>query len=124
MRLIRLLLLAFILLPQALLAASTVQLEWLPPTEREDGTPITDDDIQKYRVYMFVNGALVDSADLSKTDSSAQQVITGTGEYCYSMSTVDTDGREGRESDVQCVTIRAGINPPNVLSIRLVMEEP
>ena len=41
---------------QNVLAQSTSQLSWQPPTERVDGTPFAVEDIQEYRVTYTITG--------------------------------------------------------------------
>jgi len=98
-------------------AETKISLSWDVPTEREDGTALPIEEIKGYRLYgKNETGTFVKIADL--TADSLQTVQTGKVgfEYCYKISTVDTDDLEGQLSDTVCVNIPA---PPKKVTLTI-----
>lgn len=70
-----------------------------PPVTREDDTPLTNEEISHYEVY--INGVRQPD-DLGGTESSISLVGLENGEYCIVLRTVDTGGRVSRDSETSC----------------------
>ena len=83
-------------------SAQYINLSWVPPVEREDGTPITMAEIAGYRIYYgTVQGNYTNNVDIA--DSSTMQATLSnltTGTYYIVMTTYDVDGRESVFSQV------------------------
>ena len=83
-------------------SAQNINISWVPPVEREDGTPITMAEIAGYRVYYgtsqgkYTNN--VDIADRTTMQATLSNLTTGT--YYIVMTTYDMDGRESVFSKV------------------------
>ena len=82
-------------------------LNWIAPSEREDGTPISLAEIAGYRVYYGSStGEYLYKVDI--TDSTANQAeLSGLlpGTYYFVVTVLDTDGRESRFSEEVRITI-------------------
>ena len=83
-------------------STQNINLSWIPPVEREDGTPIKMAEIAGYRVYYgsskgnYTNN--VDIADRTTMQATLSNLTTGT--YYIVMTTYDMDGRESVFSPV------------------------
>jgi len=86
--------------------ADTGVFTYTAPTEREDNTPLSAEEIGGYNV--FVNGELNDISPLLPTDTGFTLDLPS-GEYIVTMTTLDTDGRESILSDA--LTIDVPFNP-------------
>jgi len=78
----------------------TVTLDWLKPTQREDGAELSSGEINYYNVYM---GADQDSLTVySVIDNPESLSLTidniSSGSYVFAISTVTKDGLEGAKS--------------------------
>lgn len=111
MRLLLSLLLAF---PFAVWA-ETVTLNWTAPTERTDGTPLSQSEIGGYTLRK--DGELVD-ATIQGTATSYSLTL-GPGEHCFDMATTDTEGRTGPFGVVVCRSIKAVPGAPTDLIINI-----
>ena len=82
-------------------------LNWIAPSEREDGTPISLAEIAGYRVYYGSStGEYLNKVDI--TGSTANQAeLSGLlpGTYYFVVTVFDTDGRESRFSEEVRITI-------------------
>ena len=76
--------------------AEGVALSWVPPVEREDGTPISMAEIAGYRVYYgTAQGSYPNKVDIADRDT--MQTTLGdleTGTYYIVVTTYDMDDRE------------------------------
>jgi len=83
-------------------SAQNINMSWVAPVEREDGTPITMAEIAGYRIYYgTVQGNYTNNVDIA--DSSTMQATLSnltTGTYYIVMTTYDVDGRESVFSQV------------------------
>jgi hypothetical protein len=79
-----------------------INLSWVAPVEREDGTPIAMAEIAGYRVYYGTSqGSYPNQVDIS--NGSTMQVTLGnlvSGTYYIVVTTYDMDGRESAFSQV------------------------
>lgn len=90
----------------------TVNGSFNAPTEREDGTPLAIDEIAEHRLY--IDDVLNQS--IANTDTSFT-VNLEPGVYDFKMTTVDTDGRESKFSDVLRTNIPAPPGAPQMITI-------
>lgn len=85
-------------------AAAQVDLNWIPPSKRSDGTALSLGDIAGYILHM--NGRVL--IDDIPADAVALTVdIPALGEYCFAMATRDLAGRVGPFSDSACWSVFA-----------------
>lgn len=87
-------------------AEGTVTVSWTAPQTRADGTPMVLSEIGGYRVYYGTQtGIYTDEVDID--DGTAEQVTveTGSGDYFFVVTTVDTEGRESEFSQEITITI-------------------
>jgi sugar lactone lactonase YvrE len=68
-----------------------ITLEWTPPTENTDGTPLTD--LAGYKVYRktMPGGDYAWAQDLGSQTSWTDTSVTPGSEYCYVMTAVDSE---------------------------------
>ena len=75
-------------------------LKWIAPSERVDGTPLSLSDIAEYRIYYGSStGSYTHRIDIA--DSTADELLlTGLlqGQYFFTVTVVDSDGRESEYS--------------------------
>jgi hypothetical protein len=76
------------------LLAVVVSFSFVPPTEREDGTPLKIEEIKAYRVY--VNGQ---RASTVRSDVTTFTLDLDTGTHQVHMTTVDKKERESQPSN-------------------------
>ena len=94
------------------LFAGDVTLNWTTPTEREDGTALTTDEIDRYDLY-------ADGALLTTLAGGLNETFSGTmspGLHCFAMKTVDTGNRESVFSTEVCKLVTSD-SPPNSVTI-------
>jgi hypothetical protein len=83
-------------------AGGTINLSWIAPVEREDGTPISMSEIAGYRVYYgttagdYPNMVEIDGNDTM--DTTISDLVTGT--YYIVVTTFDMEGRESIHSSM------------------------
>ena len=80
----------------------SVNLSWVAPTARADGSPLSLSEIASYKVYMGTSPDNLDVTDAiddsSMTEYTADNLSAGT--YYFAVSTDDTDGRDSALSDL------------------------
>ena len=87
---------------------------FVPPTQREDGTVLTQAEIANYEVY------LNDVASLTVPAGATTFTLTlDPGTYSLYMTTVDTDGRISLPSNVVSVTAKSPPGNPANLIIKI-----
>lgn len=81
-------------------ASSTPRLRWEAPMKREDGTSLYPGEISGYRIYVSAGtedrARVIPIDDGSATSYALKEVSPGT--YSITISVVDADGRESRQS--------------------------
>jgi len=95
------LLLLTLLLASFNVSALTVNLSWLPPTERENGDALPEADIAGYNVYYTStkSGDYINSVFVSGGNTNAYKLLMPDAtKYFIVVTTVDTDGRESSYS--------------------------
>ena len=117
--------------PLALGAEATSQLTWEPPTARVDGTALAAQEIAEYRVYYAIDQTVTtDSTMVTIGPDATSESVTIDLEprqdlytVNFAITTVDTDGRESKLSDVASKTFNvdstAVPNPPNSLTFTI-----
>lgn len=73
--------------------ATDIQLTWLTPELREDGTNIQE--IEKYNLYHSVNNVLQDVIEISSSDTSFDALNLLPGNHSYQITAIES----GIESD-------------------------
>jgi len=79
---------------------ASVTLSWVPPTEREDGTPLLDNEICCYRIYWGTTpGNYINQIDIDGAVDSYSDITEFPPNIIYLvLTTIDTDGRESMYS--------------------------
>ena len=80
-----------------------VELTWLPPSIRSDGSALSPGEIGGY--VLQVNGTLF-SDDISGEAVALTVDNLLPGDYCFELATRDLEGRMGPFSDAQCWSVR------------------
>jgi len=106
----------FLLLLPTLAFADTANISYTAPTERESGAPISLSEIAGYNVYL--DGIPV--IDLNPLPAIATSfTLTVTGNQALTMTTLDTDGREGVMSLPITVNGGSAPKPPSSITITI-----
>ncbi|NNL57096.1 MAG: hypothetical protein HKO71_05055 [Pseudomonadales bacterium] len=79
---------------------ANVLLDWIVPTTREDGTALPASDIESYEIYYYEgsNSAAGNNINVPATDAGGNLVTSyqvsglASGNYFFSIATIDTDG--------------------------------
>jgi hypothetical protein len=97
----------------------------LGPTTREDGTPLSPDEVSHYiRILRYQDSdpieqavQLIEDANTPEYDGEFDEAVDidsqEPGQYAYSYRTVDKDGRESKPSEVAFLEILPPLQPPN-----------
>jgi len=94
-------LLLLLLLASFNVSALTVNLSWVPPVEREDNSPITEDEIAGYKIYYTdtKSGDYVNSVFVAGGSTKLHTLqMSGAMQYFIVVTTIDSDGRESMYS--------------------------
>lgn len=71
----------------------TVTLDWTPPTENVDGTPLTD--LAGYRIYYGqFSGQYTDELRIANANMTQHAVDLPSGDYYFAMTAMDVSGNE------------------------------
>jgi hypothetical protein len=97
--------------------ASTIQLSWTPPTEYEDGTPLLEQDLDFYTVY--INGTPATNLDVIVGTWSAEIVFTVPGSHQVALTVTDLNGQESQLSNTQVFTV--GPRTPKAPTLQVVV---
>jgi fibronectin type 3 domain-containing protein len=86
----------------AMVTTGTVDLSWVTPTTRTDGTPLTLSEIDGYRIYMGDTSndlvMIVDLNDRTITRYTMTNLTSGT--HYFAVTTYDNDGNESSFSNI------------------------
>lgn len=99
--------LLLLLIPVSVLAESV---SFIPPTEREDGTPLAPAEIKEYRIY--VNGIHVRTIRPDENPATLKGLISG--ENTVQMMTIDTNDKRSVLSNTYRITWTAPPKPPTL----------
>jgi len=76
----------------------TLTLNWQPPSENVDGTPL--DDLAGYRIYFGPDSRdYSDQVAINGSDVTSQDVVLASGSYYFAMTALDVDGNESAYSN-------------------------
>lgn len=107
---------AAILLGSLTVQADTFLLKWQPPTENEDGTPVTEQDLAFYTVY--VDSTPLVNLNVMPGTWEAVITIATPGSWPVYMTVTNIHGTESRPSNSLTFTVGLPIaNPPAILVI-------
>lgn len=96
--------LAFLLVAYTPIVWGTdIDIGWKLPTVREDGTPLEVTEILQYNLYQ--DGVLIQEIP-DPNQLTTVVPYTGTGQPCFRLTTVDTLGQEGAQSEALCVEVK------------------
>ncbi len=88
-------------------SSNAVNLTWVAPSEREDGTGLSLSEIAGFRIYYGAkSGDYLNTIDVDD-HTATQAVLAGipSGTYFVAVTTVDVDGRESSYSSEVVVTV-------------------
>ena len=85
--------------------AMAAELSWVNPTEREDNTPISIDEIAGYRVYYGQGEDLQNQIDIEGARTSYTADFPKGVEITAVITVIDTDGRESVYSNPMVFTV-------------------
>lgn len=107
----RLILATLTLFPAFSIAATDIRVEvtWNAPKERVDGTPLPIEEIEKYRLFIDPPGPKdMYPLDVPKTVDGFSHTtpFVEDGDYCFWMTTIDTEGQESEESGKVCLYVK------------------
>jgi hypothetical protein len=82
----------------------TVTLNWQPPAQNVDGTPLTD--LAGYRIYYGQRSRnYTDSVPINGTTRSSYSLNLSSGDYYFAMTAIDADGNESGYSNEVLKTV-------------------
>lgn len=88
-------------------ATSGINLSWIAPTEREDGSSISVPEILEYKIYYRLAQAQ-DSNNVTISDCYAECstfIDLDAGTYHLTLTTIDTEGRESQPSEEVSIVV-------------------
>src|SRR5690606_2021147 len=80
-----------------------VDLQWDPPTENVDGSPLTD--LAGYRIYYGTSSRAYTEVVTASKDVTRHAVKLPSGEYHFAMTALDADGNESAYSNEVVKTV-------------------
>lgn len=96
--------------------ADTATFSFTPPTEREDGTPLTPQEIAGYNTYL--NGT--QRTGMLSSGATGFVINLPPGDHVVDVQTVDTDGRL---SILATLPVRILSNPKPVTGLSVIISE-
>ena len=96
--------------------ADTVTFEWTTPTQREDNTALPLSEIANFRVAYTANGAAQTPFTVANSATTHTLNNVAAGRYCFTITTVDTDGLESVPTSEACRKARP--KPPGGPRVR------
>jgi hypothetical protein len=82
------------------LLATTIALSWDIPTQREDGSYLSPEEISGYQIYLELSEAMLqEKLWVSGELQSVELNEMPSGNYRFAIATIDADGIEGKASD-------------------------
>jgi len=89
-------------------ASTNIKLSWVAPAEREDNSPISLSEIAGFKVYYGTTQGLYPNSVIINDGSAVGHTFTSLpmkGIYYFSVTTLDTEGRESQHSPEVVITI-------------------
>lgn len=107
--------------------AAQVQISWQLPTEREDGTQLTAEEIKYFKFYALPPSAQDDvfvSQEEWKTESAVDTFtfdlgVIQSGSWCFYIVTVDVSNQESQPSERVCKDILAAPKAPTIINVKV-----
>lgn len=96
--------------------ADVIDVTWVAPTQRVDGTALPANEIAGYRLEWTVKGAAQSPITVGPVTAYALDTGALTGKTCLTLRTVDTDGLESDPTGPVCRNAKP--NPPTNLRAR------
>ena len=82
------------------LLATSIALSWDTPTEREDGSYLSPEEISGYQIYLELSEAMIqESLWVSGELQSVELNEMPAGTYRFAIATIDSDGVQGKTSE-------------------------
>ena len=104
---------AAILLGSITVQADTFRLSWTPPTENEDGTPLLEEELDFYTVY--VDSMPIVHLDVIIGTWTADITITQPGTWPVYMTVTNFHGKESKPSNQLLFTVGSPTPGPVVI---------
>jgi len=85
-----------------------ITVTWERPTERQDGGPLALDEIYGYKIHYSLSSSEANETTIETFDGSAESydlTLNETGEYTFTITTIDTDLVESVSSASYTVTV-------------------
>jgi len=114
---IRLLLGFGILVVSSILSAQSIELTWVKPELREDGSAI--ESIDRYNIYYSINNVVQDTVEVEADATDYTLVDVAQGSHTFQISTVE-DGLEGDVSGPVNVDVSTSKPVKIELTVRVV----
>ena len=91
--------------PQGSAGSGTALLTWLPPTQREDGSPLGD--LSGYRIQYGMDPDWLDSSVYLGNPGLSSYLVEGLsgGRWYFTIRSIDSAGRESAPSEAASKTI-------------------
>lgn len=98
-------------------AGRSIAIEWIAPTQREDGTDLPENQIGAYDIYYGTSAdTMEDAAPLVRVDDppleDAGTITLGIGHHCFKVLAIDTLNNVSLDSNIACVDVEA-VTPPD-----------
>jgi hypothetical protein len=92
---------------------------WTNPTEREDGTALTIDELASYEAYCLKGGTEVFRQSWAREGTTTERffpaAVDGAGTYDCQMNVTDTEGRTSVWSNVATKKVTGNPNAPVII---------
>lgn len=121
----RLCTLALLLVASVSWADMQFNVNWTPPDTRADGSPLPATSIAGYKLWATPPGGMDSTqVDVPPGNSFTYEYVGSPiyGEWCFTMATLDADGRESETSAPSCSTVIAVPNPPTNIIITITVK--
>lgn len=84
---------------------SNIALQWQKPEQREDGSPLLENDITSFNIYLSYENEIEEVITVpgNYTTITLDEMFSGT--YQFAIATVDNSGQVGRKSDYLSIDI-------------------
>jgi hypothetical protein len=85
-------------------AFADIQLNWIPPSERADNSPLSLSEIESYRIYYNADGSTAYPNFISIAPTDTHTMVLPPATYYFVLTVFDFDGRESIFSDIVVAT--------------------
>ena len=105
-------------------ATTTFNLNWIPPNQNADGSPLAAEDIVKYRLYYHHEGGEKHVKEIGGDQTEftfTEEIPAGAHKYSFYMTTVSASGGESSPSNkiTKELNVSSEPEPPNLIEINI-----